>query len=182
MSLNTKKNSKNEINDIIKDMNNKINILMQKIDVNKEQSDIINDNNNTKNQEITILEPNKNDTVKPKKRTKTEIFQKERQLFLQELENKMGLSDVIRCIPLYELENNENLKKYLKDKIVDIQKFYKCGSWNYFIKLNSNNLTDEIGLLKSIFKSEKYSITNKRINRNINGTKKLCSILYFHKS
>ena len=43
-----------------------------------------------------------------------------------------------------ELENNENLKKYLKDKIVDIQKFYKCGSWNYFIKLNSNNLTDEI--------------------------------------
>lgn len=27
MSLNTKKKSKNEINDIIKDMNNKINIL-----------------------------------------------------------------------------------------------------------------------------------------------------------
>jgi hypothetical protein len=39
-------------------------------------------------------------------------------------------------------------------------------------------LTDEIWLLKSIFKSEKYSITNKRINRDINGTKKLCSILY----
>jgi hypothetical protein len=40
-------------------MNNKINILMQKIDVKEEQSDNDNDNNKTKNQEITILKPNK---------------------------------------------------------------------------------------------------------------------------
>ena len=32
---------------------------MQKIDVKEEQSDNDNDNNKTKNQEITILEPNK---------------------------------------------------------------------------------------------------------------------------
>ncbi len=32
---------------------------MQKIDVKEEQSDNDNDNNKTKNQEITILKPNK---------------------------------------------------------------------------------------------------------------------------
>jgi hypothetical protein len=60
----------------------------------------------------------------------------------------MGLSDSKRDILLCDLENNNELKKYLNNKISDIQKFYKCGSWNYFIKLNSNSEVSEIALLK----------------------------------
>ena len=113
--------------------------------------------------------------------TKSERYRKERENFVSDLETKMGLSESNRGVLLYDLEQNDTLKKYLKDKIVDIQKFYKCGSWNYFIKLNSNSNVDEIGLLKSIFKSEKYNITNKRIMKEINKEKKLYSVLYFYK-
>lgn len=117
-----------------------------------------------------------------KKMTKDELYQKERDEIVIELEKKMGLNETNRGVLLYDLEHNETLKKYLKDKIVDIQKFYKCAHWNYFKKLSSDSSkVDEIGLLKSIFKSENYNITNKRIIKEINNVKKLYSVLYFYK-
>ena len=93
----------------------------------------------------------------------------------------MGITETKRGVYIYDLENNEELKKYLKNKIIDIQKFYKCCSWNYFIKFNSNSGVNEIGLLKSIFKSEHYNLINKRVMKEFDGLKKMYSVLYFYK-
>ena len=91
----------------------------------------------------------------------------------------MGLTKEVRGVLLYDLEHNKELKEYLKDKIPEIRKLYKCGSWNYFIQKEENR--DEIGLLKSIFKNEKYELVSKRILAEREGEKKQYVGLYFFK-
>ena len=56
---------------------------------------------------------------------------------------------------------------------------YKCGSWNYFIQKEEKR--DIVGLLKSIFKSEKYELVSKRILAVRENKKKQYSGIYFFK-
>ena len=106
-------------------------------------------------------------------------YSEEREELIKELELKMGLTDDIRGVLLYDLEHNEELKEYLKNKIPEIRRLYKCGSWNYFIQKEENR--DIIGLLKSIFKSEKYELVSKRILAVRENKKKQYSGIYFFK-
>lgn len=156
-------------NQVANDMNHKIDILMQKLDEKKETKNaVIDDNNQIKREEII---------KSTRKKTKAEKYQKERKNFIDELEKKMGLTEVKREVLLYDLENNNELKKYLKDKIADIQKFYNYYSWNYFKKKDAS----DIGLLRAIFKDENYNIMNKQVMKEINGVKKKYSVLFFIK-
>jgi hypothetical protein len=127
---------------------------------------------------------NINENGKRGKRTrnrpsKAERFLEERDELIKELEKKMGLKEENRGVLLYDLEHNKELKEYLKDKIPEIRKLYKCGCWNYFIQKEEKR--DEIGLLKSIFKSEKYELISKRILAEREGEKKQYSGIYFFK-
>lgn len=131
--------------------------------------------------EIVLIDTNNKIVKTRNKKTKAQTFQNERKIFIDELEKKMGLTETKRGVLLYDLEHNEELMKFLKDNIPEIQKLYKCGSWNYFIKLNSNSKVSEIGLLKSIFKTEQYSILNKQVLKEIEGIKKMYSELHFIK-
>jgi hypothetical protein len=112
-----------------------------------------------------------------KKKTKADKFFKERKEFIENLEKIMGLTETKREVLLYDLENNNELKKYLKNKITDIQKFYNYYSWNYFKKKDAS----DIGLLRAIFKDENYNIMNKQVTKEINGVKKKYSVLFFIK-
>ena len=76
-------------------------------------------------------------------------------------------------------EDTEKLKEYLKSKIPEIRKLYKCGCWNYFIQKEERR--DIIGLLKSIFKNEKYELISKRILAERENKKKQYSGIYFIK-
>lgn len=118
---------------------------------------------------------------KRNKRTKAQTFEKERKILVEELEKKVGLTENNRGITLYELEKNEELKEYLKNKIPEIQKIYRCGCWNYFTKLNTDLKVSEISLLKSIFKNENYILLNKKANIEIEGNKQPCTKLFFIK-
>lgn len=89
------------------------------------------------------------------------------------------LTEEVRGVLLYDLEHNEELKEYLKNKIPEIRKLYKCGCWNYFIQKEENR--DIIGLLKSIFKSEKYELVSKMKYTERDGEKKKYSHIYFFK-
>ncbi len=127
---------------------------------------------------------NTNENGKREKRTrnrqsKAERFGEEREELVKELEKKMGLTEENRGVLLYDLEHNNELKEYLKNKIPEIRKLYKCGCWNYFIQKEENR--DEIGLLKSIFKSEKYELISKRILEERDGEKKQYNTIYFFK-
>ena len=110
---------------------------------------------------------------------KSERYTEEREKLIKELEKKIGLTEEIRGVLLYDLEQNNELKEYLKDKIPEIRKIYKCGCWNYFIQKEENR--DEIGLLKSIFRDEKYELISKRILAEREGGKKQYSSIYFFK-
>ena len=131
---------------------------------------------------------NVNDNNKREKRTrnrpcKAERFAEEREELIKELEMKMRLTEEIRGVLLYDLENNAELKEYLKNKISDIKRLYKTGNWTYFVKqhIKEGEEPSEISLLKSIMKSEKYEITNRRRITERNNTKKTFIELHFNK-
>ena len=89
----------------------------------------------------------------------------------------MGLNEDNRGVLLYDLEKNEELKDYLLGELCLIRKIYKTSGWNYFIKKEGTR--DEIGLLKSIFKDEKYELISKRQYKEIEEKKKQYTYLYF---
>jgi len=166
-----------KVNQLIEKLDNipQINHVIQQLDNIKEL--VTNTENKVKKNDIVktvISSDNKNNAdTKNKKMTKSERYKKEREEFVNELEQIMGLSESNRGVLLYDLEHNEPLNKYLKDKIVDIQKFYKCGTWNYFVKQHQNNGdVDEISLIKSIFKNEGYEVITKKKISERNGIKK----------
>ena len=143
---------------------------------------IIEEDNNS--QGNTSNSDNVNDNGKRVKRTrnrpsKADRYVEEREELIKELEKMMGLTEEVRGVLLYDLENNKELKEYLKNKIPEIRKLYKCGSWNYFIQKEEKR--DIIGLLKSIFKSEKYELVSKRIFAERKCEKKQYSGIYFFK-
>jgi hypothetical protein len=169
-----------DIQNIIKISNIEINEIKQKINIlieNVCDNSNIKTKQNKKNKLTNTLTENV-EIIKKKKKTKAENYKNERQVFIEELEKKMGLDENNRTAILHDLENNEELKKYLKEKIPYIRKLYKSGSWNYF-KTKDACI---IGLLKSIFKTEKYNIMNKQKSKEINGIKKNYSILHFFKT
>jgi hypothetical protein len=126
---------------------------------NTTNSDNINDNN--KRQKRTRNRPCKN-----------ERYENERKELIKELERLMGLSEGVRGVLLYDLEHNEELKSYLIEKVHEIKKMFKCGTWNYFVKQHNKDVS-EIGLLKSIFKNEKYELSNRRRLTEREGVKKI---------
>jgi hypothetical protein len=131
---------------------------------------------------------NPNENNKRVKRTrnrpsKAERFSEEREKLIKELERMIGLTEEVRGVLLYDLKRNEELKEYLKNKIPDIRKLYKCGTWNYFVKQHTKEGEEpsEIGLLKSIFKSEKYKLKPSRLVAERGGEKKQYSAILFYK-
>jgi hypothetical protein len=174
--INEEKNDKNITYVVIKennatnDMNHKIDILMQRLEGKQETKNVATEvkSNEAENKEIVRS---------TKKKTKADKFFKERKEFIENLEKIMGLTETKREVLLYDLENNNELKKYLKNKITDIQKFYNYYSWNYFKKKDAS----DIGLLRAIFKDENYNIMNKQVTKEINGVKKKYSVLFFIK-
>ncbi len=124
---------------------------------------------------------NKSDSEKKKRNRpcKNERYESERKGLIKELEKLMGLTEEKRGVLLYDLEHNEELKEYLKDKVPEIKRMFKCGCWNYFIQKEEDRSI--IGMLKSIFKNEKYELSNRRRLTEREGIKKIYIEIYFNK-
>ncbi len=130
---------------------------------------------------------NQNENGKRVKRTrnrpcKSDRFQDKREELIKELENIIGLNENKRNITLYELENNSLLINKLQELIPNIKKYFKCSTWGFFSSDPKKGMGNEIGLLKAIFKNEKYNILNKRKQLEYDGIKKLYTELYFIKN
>jgi hypothetical protein len=143
--------------------------------------------NNTKNiSTSSSIDNSSNETKRTRnKPTKAQQFKEERHKLILELENLMGLSGTNRGVLLYDLERNEELKKYLKEIVPEVKKIYKCGTWNYFVNQHTKEDEEisEISLLKSIFKDDKYEIISKRKKKiNIDGVNKQQTNFYFLKN
>ena len=101
-------------------------------------------------------------------------YKEEREKLVLELEKLMGLTENNRGILLYDLEHNEQLKEYLKQQIVNIKKYYKCGTWNYFVNQHTKEgeQLSEISLLKAIFMDDGYEIISRKKIKTIDNIKK----------
>ena len=142
----------------------------------------IEDNNsldNTSNSD-NINENNKRNKSRNRS-TKEEIYMEEREEIINELEKKMGLTKEKRTIMLYELENNENIRKRMKELDEKIKRIYRSSNWGYYSKDIKKGMGNEITLLRSVFKNSGYNIESKRKTVNINGEKKIQIQLGFYK-
>ena len=134
-----------------------------------------------------INENNSNSSNNSKKTrnkpTKAQIYKEERRKIILELEKLIGLNEINRGVLLYNLEHNKQLKEYLKQNIPDIKKYYKCGTWNYFVNQHTKEGEEisEISLLRAIFKDENYEIISRKKIKLMDGIKKHMTNLIFLK-
>jgi hypothetical protein len=125
---------------------------------------------------------NSTEIKKMRKRSKKiEMSKLEREELLKELIELMNLNENNNKT-LYELEHNEELKKKLRESSELVRKMYRCSSWGYYSQDKKHGKNHEIGLLKSIMKSEGYNILSKRKTLICDGKKTLQSELYFMKN
>ena len=140
------------------------------------------DNNSLTSNSDNVNENNNREKITRNRPLKAERFCKERKQLVGELEKKMGLTEEIKGVLLYDLENNEELKSYLKNKIPEIRKLYKCGTWNFFVKQHTKEGEEpsEISLLKSIFKEENYKLkTIRKMIKKEEITKQYTCIFFY---
>ena len=113
--------------------------------------------------------------------TKEKIYTEEREEIINELEERMGLTKEKRTIMLYELENNEEIRKRMRELDEKIKKIYRSSNWGYYSTDIKKGMGNEITLLRSVFKNSGYNIESKRKTININNEKKIQIQLGFYK-
>lgn len=135
---------------------------------------INNKNNKINSNDISNSISNSNNDIvlKKNKPTKKEYYKQERDLLICELNKIIGIDSDNYKIFLYEIENNENIDKYLSDNIDKIRKFYKTGKWSYFSNDILKGKDNWIGLLRSLYSDSNYEIISKQKTNTFNGVKK----------
>ncbi len=130
------------------------------------------------NNVLNLSENNSSEDKKKVRRNKKEYYNDERENILQELKLLMDL-EKDNSILLAKLRDNDKLKQKLTSILEDIKKYYRCSTWGYFVALNNSEKTDEITLLRSIFKDHGYKIYSKDIITEYNGIKQRYTKLIF---
>lgn len=123
-----------------------------------------------------------NEEIKVKKTrnrlTKKQQFAKEREELIKRLNNILGINDKNNTFYLYDVENSQEIKDKIKEIVEDVKKYFKCGTWNYFIATNGGEEAKEIGLIRAIYRDEEIILTKKEKNIERNGVK-VRSVQYF---
>ena len=119
--------------------------------------------------------------TKRERQSKKEKYTDERKELILELNNLMGISEKNKEVNLQEIKNNNELKKYLEESDEKIRKYFKCGSWNYYIKKSSGEESPIIGLIRAIYRDEDYIFTTKDKVIDIEGKKKKTTNYYIIK-
>jgi hypothetical protein len=105
------------------------------------------------------------------RQSKKEKYANERKELILELNNLMGISENNKEVNLHEIKNNNELKKHLEECDKKIKKYFKCGSWNYYIKKSLGEESPIIGLIRAIYRDEDYIFTTKDKVIDIDGKK-----------
>ena len=93
-------------------------------------------------------------------------------MFIEKINNTIGLNETKNNVIYNNLCENEELKKYLTENLDLIKKYYMCCEWSYFTAHLHDYVPNEVSLMKSIYKSHGYIITSKSKTLTINNIKK----------
>jgi len=144
---------------------------------NKSQETNNSNSSNTSNSENV----NENGKRCKKRATKKELYQKEREEIIKELNEIIGINTENNSIFLYELERNEKVKDYIKNNLNRIRKYHKTGTWGYFTNDISKGKGNEMGLLRTLYIDNDYDIVSKLKTNNFENIKKQYTLLMFYK-
>ncbi len=113
--------------------------------------------------------------------TKNEFYKEEREQFIKELNQILGLTLENKYVVKNDLENNIDFKLFIENNIDKIRKMWKTGLWGYFsndIKKGSGNL---LGLYRTILNDSDYLIFSKQKTISINGSKERRTVYFIDK-
>ncbi len=116
-----------------------------------------------------------------KRKTKKELYSKNRNEFMENLNKLLGLNKENNSIFYYELENNKQAREYVRNNIENIRKYFKTGTWGYFSNDSLKGMGNEIGLIRSLYTDCDFDITSKLKTHTFNGVKKQYKFLTFYK-
>lgn len=141
-------------------------------------------NNIIKNEEdnntITSNSDNVNENNKrcKKRSTKKEKYREEREEIIKKLNLLLEINEKKNYVYLYDIENNENIKKNINKMSDEIKKYFKVGNWNYYIMKNNGENPLEIGLIRAVYRDEDIIMTKKEKIIERKG-EKVRSIIYY---
>ena len=120
--------------------------------------------------------------VKTKNRpTKNEFYKEEREQFIKELNQILGLTLENKYVVKNDLENNINFKLFIENNIDKIRKMWKTGLCGYFsndVKKGSGNL---LGLYRTMLNDSDYLIFSKQKIISVNGSKERRTVYFIEK-
>jgi hypothetical protein len=149
---------------------------------------MINNNNDDTNLSVKPENPEQisNDSDEKIKRTRNRLtkkqqFAKEREELINQLNNIIGIVDKKNNVYLYDLENNEEVKKFIESNISNIKNYFKTGNWGYFSNDITRGKDNTIGLIRTLYTDCDYEITSKLKVNTFNSIKKQYTLLIFNK-
>ncbi len=113
--------------------------------------------------------------------TKKQQFAKEREEFINEINKIIGIDDKKNSLYLYNLENNNDIKKFVLENDDKIKKIFKTGGWGYYSNDESRGKDNVVGLIRTIYNDCDYEISRKTKVNTFDNIKKQYTILIFNK-
>ena len=113
--------------------------------------------------------------------TKKELYQKEREEFIKELNNIIGINNDNNNVFKHDIEKNADFSNFIKENTEKIRKMWKTGLWGYFsndIEKGSGNI---LGLYRTLLNDSDYMIFSKQKIINIGGNKERRTCYYVEK-
>jgi hypothetical protein len=147
---------------------------MNKIIENEDNNSQVSKNSLTSNSDNTN---EKNKRCK-KRSTKKEMYREEREEIIKKINLLLEINENKNYVYLYDIENNENIKKKINNMSDEIKKYFKVGNWNYYIMKNNGENPLEIGLIRAVYRDEDIIMTTKEKKIERNGDK-VRSIIYY---
>jgi hypothetical protein len=124
---------------------------------------------------------NENGKRSKKRSTKKELYQKEREEFIKELNNIIGINNDNNNVFKHDIEKNVDFENFIKGNTEKIRKMWKTGLWGYFsndIEKGSGNI---LGLYRTLLNDSDYMIFSKQKITNIEGKKERKTCYYIEK-
>lgn len=145
--------------------------------MNKIIENILQDSNNSFGQST-----NSCTNKKCKKRsTKKEIYEKEREEFMKELNKILGIDEKNNYVYKCEIETNEEFEKYIKNNIEKIRRMWKTGLWGYFSNKKEKGSGKILGLYRSLLNNSGYMMFSKQKTKILNDEKDVKTLYYIEK-
>ena len=140
-------------------------------------------NNENESQGNTSNSDNINENCKrcKKRSTKKEMYNEEREKFIQELNKIIGVDENNNYVYKCEIEKNKEFENYIKDHMIEIRRMWKTGLWGYFsndVKKGSGNI---LGLYRSLLNNSGYVMFSKQKTKTLNDEKDIKTLYYIEK-